>query len=113
MNRIKQLRSETQMKQIDLAQRLKVRQTTISNWETGKTEPDTASLQKMSKIFDTTIDYILGNGNERIPQNVAGVARIPVLGSIPAGIPLEAIEDIVDWKRSPKPCAPAGRNILP
>ena len=112
MNRIKQLRTETQMKQIDLAQRLKVRQTTISNWETGKTEPDTASLQKMSKIFDTTIDYILGNGNERIPQKVAGVARIPVLGSIPAGIPLEAIEDIVDWEEIPQAMCAGGQEYF-
>jgi repressor LexA len=31
----------------------------------------------------------------------AGSIRIPVLGSIPAGIPLEAIEDIVDWEEIP------------
>lgn len=31
----------------------------------------------------------------------SGGIRIPVLGAVPAGIPLEAIEDIVDWEEIP------------
>ena len=61
MNRIKQLRSETGFLQADLAKRLKVGQNTISNWETGRYEPDQDALREMSKIFDASIDYILGN----------------------------------------------------
>ena len=92
MNRIKLLRSSCEMKQSDLAKQLNVRQNTISNWETGRSEPDFATLQKMARIFDTTIDYILGNSSEKSPANLSSVVQIPVLGSIPAGIPLEAID---------------------
>lgn len=96
MNRIKQLRNAHEMKQTDLAVQLKVGQNTISNWENGKTEPDSASLQKMSVIFDCTIDYILGHSALVKPQT-AGV-WVPVLGNVAAGIPIEAVEDIVDYE---------------
>lgn len=38
--------------------------------------------------------------------------RIPVLGTIPAGIPLEAIEDIHDWEEIPAAWADGGREYF-
>ena len=40
MNRIKQLRTEKGMRQTELAKILKIGQATMSNWETGRSEPD-------------------------------------------------------------------------
>lgn len=98
MNRIKSLRTESEMKQTDLAKRLKVGQNTISNWETGKTEPDSASLQSMAAIFGVSIDYILGHNSTRQAVAATAASRIPVLGDVAAGIPIEAITDIVDYE---------------
>ena len=67
MNRIKELRAENELLQSDLASRLKVRQNTVSNWETGRSEPDQDALREMSKIFDVSIDYILGNTDIKKP----------------------------------------------
>ncbi len=106
MNRIKQLRNAREMKQADLAIQLKVGQNTISNWENGKTEPDSASLQKMSAIFDCTIDYILGHSPLVKPQS-SGV-WIPVLGDVAAGVPIEAVEDIVDYEEIDQALAATG-----
>ncbi|WP_107631433.1 helix-turn-helix transcriptional regulator [Agathobaculum massiliense] len=61
MNRIKELRLEAGILQADLANQLKVRQNTVSTWETGRSEPDLDALRELSKIFNTSIDYILGN----------------------------------------------------
>lgn len=108
MNRIRALRHERQMKQADLASQLRVRQTTISNWETGYTEPDSASLQKLAEIFDVTIDYILGNSNSRDSGGRHGV-RIPVYRAVAAGVPIEAIEDIVDWEEIEPGLASTGK----
>lgn len=94
MNRIRQLRSAQNMKQSDLANQLNVRPNTISNWETERSFPDRNSLQRMASIFGTTVDYILG-GNP--PIKTAGIS-IPVLGDVAAGIPIEAITDIVDYE---------------
>lgn len=38
--------------------------------------------------------------------------RIPVLGSVPAGIPLEAIEDIVDWEEIPLEWTRGGKEFF-
>lgn len=96
MNRIKSLRTSLEMKQSDLARRLQVRQNTISNWETGRTEPDSVTLQKLAEIFDVSVDYILGRPTT---ANAApSTIRIPVLGDVAAGIPIEAIEEIVDYE---------------
>ena len=65
MNRIKSLRAEREMKQVDLAKQLQVGQNTVSNWETGRTEPDFSCLQRMSQIFNVSIDYILGHSSLR------------------------------------------------
>lgn len=97
MVRIKALRAELGIKQIDLAQRLNVGQNTISNWENGKTEPDTEALQAMATIFGVSIDYILGHSMVKSPEKQQGTT-IPVLGDVAAGIPIEAITDIVDYE---------------
>lgn len=67
MNRIKKLRSEAGLLQADLAKQLKIRQNTVSNWETGRHEPDQDALREMSKMFGVSIDYILGNTDIKNP----------------------------------------------
>ena len=83
------------MKQSALAAELNVGQNTISNWETGKTEPDQKSLKMMAEIFKTSIDELLGQTSN---LGRDGYIRIPVLGRVAAGIPIDAIEEIIDWE---------------
>lgn len=59
MNRIKQLRKEKKLSQLELAQKLGVAQSTLSTWETGRFEPDSKSLIALSEIFDVTVDCLL------------------------------------------------------
>ena len=61
VNRIKELRTEKGILQTELAKHLKIGQATISNWETGRSEPDQDALKELSKFFGASIDYILGN----------------------------------------------------
>lgn len=60
MNRIKELRKETGIKQIDLCKQLGISQGTLSGWENGKYEPDLTSITSMANIFDVSVDYLLG-----------------------------------------------------
>ena len=79
MNRIKELRIEKGILQSDLAKRLKMGQATVSNWETGRHEPDQNALLEMSKIFDASIDYILGNSDIKKAPSLedAGLSDLP------------------------------------
>ena len=58
--RIAQLRKENGLTQKQLADMLKVDNTTISSWELGKNDVPTAILVELAKLFDTTTDYLLG-----------------------------------------------------
>lgn len=97
MNRIKELRLAKGFRQIDLAKKLGVLQSTISHWENGKVEPDMESLLKIAGLFDTTIDCVVGGAITPPSQKSSG-KWIPVLGEVAAGIPIEAVENIIDWE---------------
>ncbi|MDD7043971.1 MAG: XRE family transcriptional regulator [Peptoniphilaceae bacterium] len=92
--KIKQLRTENKWTQQDLANRLHVGKTTVSNYETGHSDPNIDIINQLSEIFDVSTDYILGNS--RTLKKGEDYITINVYGSIPAGIPIEAIEDISD-----------------
>lgn len=62
---IKQKRIEKQLTQEDLAEMLLVSKKTISNWENGRTIPDTENLIQFAKLFDLSIDNIL-LGEEKV-----------------------------------------------
>lgn len=60
-NNLKILRKEKHMRQIDIAKYLGINQNTYSYWERGLIKIDNESLDKLSKLFECSIDYILGN----------------------------------------------------
>lgn len=62
MNAIKRLRNAKHLSQSELAKIVNVGQNTISNWETGRTDPDYESLSILSNYFAVPIDYLLGTG---------------------------------------------------
>ena len=79
--------------QADLQKDLGIKKSTISSWMTGN------RLPRMNKI-DMLCDYF-GVQRSDLLEDKKGYAskkRIPVLGSVAAGIPIEAIQDIIDWE---------------
>lgn len=64
-NRIKELRREKKITQLQLSIELGVTQETISAYEHNKHLPSLSALIKMSEIFDASMDYIIGLSNVR------------------------------------------------
>lgn len=91
--KIKDLRKQKGVSQQKLADSVGVSRSTVAMWEKG-TEPSNDMLSILADYFCVTVDYLLD-------RKTTGT-RIPVLGRIPAGIPIEAIEDILDWEEIPK-----------
>lgn len=58
-NRIKKLRQEMGLTQIELANKLKVSQSTLSYWEKGTYDADNESLKKLADLFSCTVDYLI------------------------------------------------------
>lgn len=65
--RIKDLRKEKKMTQLELAELLNVTDKAVSKWETDEGNPDISLLSKLSDIFGVSIDYLLtGVSKEKI-----------------------------------------------
>lgn len=64
-DRIKKLREERGWTQDDVAKRLDVTRATIAHYETGRKTPREDTLKKLADIFNVSIDYLLGNTDEK------------------------------------------------
>ncbi len=65
---IQELRQKYNLSQDELAEKLFVTRQAVSRWETGKTIPDTESLKLLSKLFDISINTLLGSPQKLICQ---------------------------------------------
>ena len=90
--RIRNLREKNNLTQKELACRVFKSESTVRMWELGKSEPDLATINLLSEIFGTSTDYIIDGASAVAP------VRISVLGYVAAGIPIEAIADILDYE---------------
>ncbi len=99
--RIKKLREDLLLDQKQLANILGVSQPTISDWETGRKVPSTQSAEKLANFFGVSMDYLWGR-TERKSK------KIPVLGRVQAGMPIEAIEEIIDFEEISEQLASTG-----
>ena len=59
-SRIKELMKENNLNQVGLAEKIGLKQNTISAWLLGKKEPSIRSLRLLADYFNTDIDYIVG-----------------------------------------------------
>ena len=70
----------------------------VSYWRKNYREgidakPDSTTAKKISDFFGVSVDYLLDHGSPVPP------GWVPVVGRVAAGIPIEAIEDVVDMEQ--------------
>jgi len=107
MNRIKALRQKEGLSQKEFGDLFFVNQTAVSQWERDVTTPNSDTLKRIANRFNVSVDYLLQN-DVQIVKKFEKPFRIPVLGCVQAGIPLEAIEEILDWEEIPESMAHDG-----
>lgn len=108
MNRIKSLRQEKGLSQQDLAKLLFVNQTAVSQWERERTNPSTDTAIALANFFNVSVDYLLGCENTEPSVSAASHIKIPVLGEVQAGLPMEAVENILDYEEIDSALASTG-----
>lgn len=81
--------------QIDLVKDLGFNKSTVSTWCRGVKVPRMGTIQILANYFNVDISDLVDEKDEI--YNSKSV-KIPVLGTVVAGIPLEAIEDIIDYE---------------
>lgn len=109
--RIRSLRKSRKLTLEELANQLNSRNSSsgftkgrLSKWENDREEPKLSSLNQVAQFFNVDIDYFF---NESQPSNASSlprnIARIPVIGTIACGDPIDADENIVDYINVPEP----------
>ena len=61
--RIRELRLAAGFSQVELAEKLGVSKQSVSNWENDNIQPSIEMLVKISRIFNVSTDFILGEDN--------------------------------------------------
>ena len=102
MMKLKKLRENRGMTQAELGKALDISPSAIGMYEQGRRIPDICTLKKISSFFSVSVDYLIENNlqndaNKTPPSSGKGI-RIPVLGRVVAGIPIEAVEEILDYE---------------
>lgn len=60
MNRLRDLREDKDLRQVDVSNATGIDQRTLSNYETGKTNPDSFAIIKLCDFYNVSADYLLG-----------------------------------------------------
>lgn len=64
-NRLKDLREENNLTQVELAQKFNITSQTISQYERGIRTPDFTLLNSIADYFNVSVDYLLGRTDIR------------------------------------------------
>ncbi len=101
---LKFFRMRANLSQSELAEKLGVAASTISMYEVGKREPDFETEEKIADFFNTDLNTLRGRDNELKSGFI-----INVLGRVAAGIPIEAIENVIDTEEITEELAKTGK----
>lgn len=94
--RITKLRKERDLQQKEVAAAIGMNRIVLNRIELGKRPLRDDEAVALADFFHVTTDYLL-KGVTAQPRDKKGV-RIPVLGRVVAGIPIEAVQEILDYE---------------
>lgn len=98
---LKELMNYRQLNVSELATKLNLPYSTVNDWVNGVSYPRADKLNRLAEALGVTKRDLIDPSSKDNDKDVKG-KKIPVLGKIPAGIPIEAIEDILDYEEIPK-----------
>ena len=93
--RLRAVMQDREMRAVDLVLATGLSDSVISRYMSGGYTPKQKNASLIAKALNVDVNYLLtGETEEDKPKAV----KIPVLGEVIAGAPVEAIENIIDWE---------------
>ncbi len=103
---LKKIMREKNMRQIDVANKSGISKGRVSRWMSGENIPYGESLAKLAEALGVSVDrllgktdpierFIKGDTTEDVELPFSLETLVPVLGTVAAGVPIEAQEDVV------------------
>lgn len=95
-DRIRDLCETRNVKYKVLAEYCNISQSSLSQYLSGSPNPPDEVKIKIAEFFDVSVDYLLGRTAELDKQEVVDseVVRLPIVGSVRAGVPILAVQNI-------------------
>ncbi len=112
-DKIKKLRLEKGWNQDFVAQQLNISIPALSRYESGRYEPKSLSIvSDFAKLYSVSTDYLLNIDLNYEKEELNQSAVVLVYGTIPAGIPMECIEDVLDTEEIPASMLKGGKQYF-
>lgn len=93
----------------DVGSAVGVGKSTVRKWENGDIENMRRDkIASLAAALHTTPAYLMGWEEE---EAVPAAVKIPVLGKVAAGIPISAVENIIDYEEIPSSLAASGEFV--
>lgn len=114
MSPIKKRRKELGLTLAELADMVGLRDATIQRYESGEIPNiKKETVMKLAKALRCSPGYIMGwTDSEEETAPVMSFVKVPVLGLIPAGVPVDAVEDILGYEELPASYAKGGEKYF-
>lgn len=109
-DRLHQLRTEADLSQEALGENLKAKYGIVTNkgmlskYENGVHVPGFTVVDFIADYFGVTTDYLMGRTDNKYGNDGNTEKRIPILGTISAGQPILAVENIIGYEYTSDSC---------
>ena len=102
--RFKKLLDDNNVKASEIAKTTGIPPSTFSDWKVGRSRPKLDKIKKIADYFGVSYLWLSGDTDDVQSKETHNKAiKIPILGTVIAGIPISAIEEIIGWEEiSPK-----------
>lgn len=115
-NNLNFIRKKKNITQQELADKTNIERSTISRIENGEIDTSIDNAIKIANALEIPLEEIIAKDlrfDNISPVEIdKDVIKIPVLGVIPAGVPIEAIEEVLDYEEIPKDWCKGGKEFF-
>lgn len=84
--------------QTEICEKTGINKGAMSSYLSGRYFPKQKSLEKLASALNVKISYLMGIEQSSNDLNRPKGVRIPVLGEVVAGVPIDAVEEYIDWE---------------